>query len=294
MKASGHRQSIVFFGSGPVAARCLELLLEHYDIEAVVTKPRPPHHKYDVPVIEIASNHNLSILTAANRTELDGLISAQNFTSEIAVLIDFGIIVSKKIIDAFPLGIVNSHFSLLPEWRGADPITYAILSGQPKTGVSLMLIDEGMDTGKILTRRSIDIAPDDTSVSLTDKLIRLSSELLNECLPGYISGSLKPKNQPHPDRATYSRKLTKLDGIIDWSESAATIERKVRAYQPWPRCSTVINNHRIIILKSHVSDNKKTPLDIQCGDGAFLSIDQLIAPSGKTMSGDAFLRGYLA
>lgn len=294
MKTSGSRQSVVFFGSGPVAAHCLELLLQHVDVEAVITKPRPPHHKYDVPVIQTASNHSLNILTAANRSELNELMATQAFTSKLAILIDFGIIVSSEVIKSFPLGIINSHFSLLPEWRGADPITFAILSGQAKTGVSLMLIDEGMDTGKILTRRSLDIAPDDTSISLTDKLIELSDKLLEQYLPDFISGSLKPKNQPHPDRATYSRKLTKLDGLIDWSEPASTIERKIRAYQPWPRCSTVINNHRIIILKSHISDNKKTPLDIQCGDGAFLSIDQLMAPSGKTMSGDAFLRGYLA
>lgn len=294
MKASGHKQSVVFFGSGPVAANCLELLLQHCTVEAVITKPRPPHHKYDVPVIETAKKHNLEILSAANRSELDELIARHEFASKVAILIDFGIIVGKKAIDAFPLGIINSHFSLLPEWRGADPITFAILSGQPKTGVSLMLIDEGMDTGKLLTRRSLDIAPDDTSISLTEKLIQLSNELLKEYLPTYVSGPLKPKNQPHPDRATYSRKLTKLDGLIDWSEPAATIERKVRAYQPWPRCYTTIRDHRIIVLKSHIAENKKTPLDIQCGDGVFLSIDELIAPSGKTMTGDAFLRGYLA
>lgn len=294
MKASGDKQSVIFFGSGPVAASCLEMLLRHCIVEAVVTKPRPPHHKYDVPVIETAKKHNLEILSAANRSELDELIANNEFTSRVAILIDFGIIISKKVINAFPLGVINSHFSLLPEWRGADPITFAILSGQPKTGVSLMLIDEGMDTGRLLTRRSLDITPDDTSISLTEKLIQLSDELLKEYLPTYVSGLLTPKSQPHPDRATYSRKLTKPDGLIDWSEPAATIERKVRAYQPWPRCSTVINNHRVIVLKSHITDNKKTPLDILCGDGAFLSIDELIAPSGKTMSGDAFLRGYLS
>lgn len=294
MTASGPKLSIVFFGSGPVAAQCLELLQVHTNIEAVITKPQPPHHKHNMPVIETAKKYGLTTLYSSNRIELDELIEKHNFSSNVAVLIDFGIIVSKKAINHFQFGIVNSHFSLLPEWRGADPITFAILSGQTKTGVSLMLIDEGMDTGKILTRRATGIDADDTSVSLTDKLIRLSDELLKQHLPAYVSGSLKPKKQPHPDRASYSRKLTKIDGIIDWTEPAATIERKVRAYQPWPRCSTVVSGHRLIVLKSHVSNSKKTPLDIQCGDGAFLSIDQLIAPSGKTMSGDAFLRGYLA
>ncbi len=293
MTSSG-KPRVVFFGSGPVAARSLELLLAHAEIEAVITKPRPPHHRYDVPVLSLAEKHHLPVLTARNRAELDTLVQAQSFTSRLAILIDFGIIVSRTVIDTFPLGIINSHFSLLPQWRGADPITFAILSGQEKTGVSLMLIDEGMDTGKLLTYRTLHINPNETSITLTDRLISLSDELLTEYIPRYLAGEVKPKQQPHPDRVTYSRKLTKQDGIIDWNEPADVIERKIRAFQPWPKCRGQVGNWSLIITRAHVSDTKNTPLDVTCGDGRVLSIDEVIAPSGKKMPADAFLRGYAA
>src|SRR5687768_5450622 len=119
-------EPITFFGSGPVAAASLRLLAEDFTIEAVITKPRPAHHRGPVPVIELAEELGLKVYTAGNRRELDELFTGNPVRSSLAVLIDFGIIVSRQIIDYFPLGIINSHFSLLPEWRGADPITFAI------------------------------------------------------------------------------------------------------------------------------------------------------------------------
>ena len=143
-------QKLVFFGSGPVAASALRLLVKGFDIEAIITKPRPAHHRGEVPILAAAQELSLPIFTAANKQELDELFSTNPVSSRLAVLIDFGIIVSQKIIDYFPLGIINSHFSLLPQWRGADPITFAILSGQARTGVSLMLLVEAMDEGPLL------------------------------------------------------------------------------------------------------------------------------------------------
>ncbi len=124
---------------------------------------------------------------------------------------------SQRVIDAFPLGIINSHFSLLPHLRGADPITWSIANGDEKTGVSLMLVDTGLDTGKLITSRSLALDGTETTPSLTDKLITLSDELLQEYIPRYLAGDVSPRAQPHPDRATYARKLTKDDGRIDWT-----------------------------------------------------------------------------
>lgn len=293
MTPSG-KTKIVFFGSGPVAARCLELLIPKFEIETVITKPRPPHHKYDVPVLSMSERYDLPVLLANDRKELNALVASHKFESQIAILIDFGIIVSRQVIDAFPLGIVNSHFSLLPLWRGADPITFSVLNGDEKTGVSLMLIDEGMDTGKLLTSRSLHLDKEETSITLTDRLIELSDQLIAEYVPRYIAADLKPKNQPHPDRVTYSRKLTKEDGQIDWSEPADVIERKIRAFQPWPKCHGQIGSWSLIITKAHVGDTKHTPLDVTCGGDSILCIDEVIAPSGKKMPADAFLRGYAA
>lgn len=292
--------SIVFFGSGPVAARCLQLLHHTFAIEAVITKPKPPHHKHDVPVLQLAQQYNLPTFTASNKYELDELISAHSFASKLAILIDFGIIVSRKVITAFPLGIVNSHFSLLPRWRGADPITFAIVSGDTKSGVSLMLIDEGMDTGKLLTHKTLAIGPTETSITLTSRLITLSNDLLCDYIPRYINGEITPKSQPHPTRATYSRKLTKQDSIIDWNLSAEQLERNIRGFVGWPGSRTTLGTLTVIITAAQAVGGSGTPgnynvqgkrLIIYTGKNA-LSITAL-KPAGKNeMPVAAFLAGY--
>ena len=289
--SSGQNNTAVFFGNGPVAAQCLELLLAHTNVEAIITKPRPPHHKGSVPVLELAQAQGLPVHTVSSKADVDQLLAQENFASRYAVLIDFGIIISRAAIDSFELGIINSHFSLLPHLRGADPITWAIANGDAKTGVSLMLVDEGMDTGKLLTYRTLHIAPNDTTPTLTDKLITLSDELIQEYVPQYLAGALKAKNQPHPTRATYSRKLTKQDGVIDWSKSAAQLEREIRAFQPWPASRTTLGTVEVIITAAHVSDTQQA-LSIKCGDGKYLSIDYLKPAGKKEMPSQAFLAGY--
>ena len=292
--------TIVFFGSGPVAARSLELLAQDFQIEAIVTKPKPDHHRGDFPVVTVAEELGLKTLYARDKAELSQLFATKPVTSTIAVLIDFGIIVSRQVIDYFPLGIINSHFSLLPEWRGADPISFSILSGQAKTGVSVMVIDEGMDTGKLITQKGLPIAPDDTTPSLTDKLITLSHELLRDHLPDYIAGVIKPRQQPHPDRATYSRKLTKDDGLIDWTKPAAQIEREIRAFIDWPKSRTTLGGKEVIITSAQVTEQSGEPgnpiiidknLVIPCGNQALRIIS--LKPAGKNeMSGEAFIAGH--
>lgn len=299
---SGANEPTVFFGSGPVAAACLELLLKHTPVEAVVTKPRPPHHKGNVPVLEIACVCGLRTIEAGSKQELEAALSENQFSSRYAVLIDFGIILSKPIIDTFPLGIINSHFSLLPHLRGADPITWAIANGDEKTGVSLMLVDAGMDTGKLLTCRTLHIRPGETTPELTQRLTLLSDELLQEYLPPYLAGTLQPKNQPHPSRATYSRKLTKADGLIDWNEPAEVIERKIRAFSGWPKSHVTLGTLPVIITKARLSDYKWKPtpghlmpmkdkLFIGTGKG-WLEILKLKPTGKKEMPAKAFLAGY--
>ncbi len=284
-------ESCVFFGSGPVAARCLELLLEHTQVEAVITKPRPPHHRGSVPVLELAEARGLAVHTAHDKTALDELIEQTNFSSRYAVLIDFGIIVSQRVIDAFELGIINSHFSLLPLLRGADPITFAILEGHAKTGVSLMLVDRGMDTGKLLTQKTLHLDGSETTPSLTEDLIQLSDELIREYLPRYLSGDLQPRAQPHPDRATYSRKLTKADGQLNLSRPAAKLERQIRAFVDWPQSRIRLGTVDVIITAAHVSDHE-TELSLRCGDSTYLAIDRLKPAGKKEMPVGAFLAGY--
>jgi len=172
--------------------------------------------------------------------------------------------------------------------------------GDTKTGVSLMMIDEGMDTGKILTSRTLHISKAETSVTLTERLVKLSDDLLAEYTPRYIAGEVTPKNQPHPSRATYSRKLTKQDGTIDWTLPAEQIERNIRGYIEWPGSRTTINGLDIIITAAKVTDLQGKPgthavhgkeLIIHAGKGA-LSIESLKPAGKKEMPVTAFLAGY--
>ncbi len=292
--------SIVFIGSGPVAAKSLQLLSKSFLIEAVLTKPQPKHHKTTFPVLAIANHLNLPVHTVSSNAEISKLIATKPFKSKIAVLIDFGILVGLDAINYFPFGIVNSHFSLLPEWRGADPITFALLSGQTKTGVSLMLVDEGLDTGKIIAQKSLTIAAKAESKSLTNDLIKISASMLEENIPKYISGNLKPREQSHRGRETYSRKLTKADGVIDWNKPAIKIDQEIRAYSQWPKSTATIANKDIIITEANVVEASGVPgkfevrgksLIVFTGKQA-LSIIKL-KPAGKNeMTIEAFLAGY--
>jgi len=300
-------ESIVFFGSGPVAAASLVLLAKTFHIEAVVTKPRPPHHHGSVPVLETAEQLGLHIVEAANKKSVTEQVLAAKFKSRVAVLIDFGIIIEQKVIDAFPLGILNSHFSLLPQWRGADPITFSILSGQTKTGVSLMLLVEAMDEGPLLAIGEYDLPATITTPELTRDLIELSYALLRDTLPKYLAGEVKTASQEkvagivgYSVVPTYSRKLTKEDGILDWKKPASQLEREVRAYQDWPKSRCILGGHAVIITAAHAEPGDGEPgtlwhkdksLGIYCARGV-LMIDAL-KPAGKqAMPIDAFLNGY--
>ena len=293
-------EKIIFFGSGPVAAKSLKLLNDVFDIEAVITKPAKTRKNDPVPVIDLCKELNIKFFLTSNKIELDKLLQQKIIKSRLAILIDFGIIISQNAIDYFPLGIINSHFSLLPKWRGADPITFSILSGEKETGVSLMLLTSGMDEGPLLAQKSITLTEFTTTSLLTDELILLSDELLKEYVPKYLSKEISTFEQPLNIPISYSRKLTKQDGLIDWSKSAIKIEREIRAYNEWPKSYTNINGKLIIIVKAELfNDNGKAgdwlvkdgQLIFYCGEGA-LSIKKL-KPSGKNeMNIIAFLAGY--
>lgn len=290
---------IVFFGSGPVSAKSLELLLKNFSVEAVITKPKPPHHKQEFPVISVAKTNNLPIHLAKNKKELSQLFKDQIFESKLGVLIDFGIIVAQDVISYFPKGIINSHFSVLPEWRGADPITFAVLSGQKTTGVSLMLLVEKMDEGPLLAYGEYKPVPNITTPVLTDHLINFSDQMLTAEIPRYLAGA-KPSPQTITGRkVSYSKKLKKSDGIVDWTKPAVQIEREIRAYLGWPRSNANLLGKDIIITKAHVTDDKGKPgnvssstkeLIVFCGEKA-IRIDKLIPSGKKEMTGKAFLAG---
>lgn len=300
-------EPIVFFGTGPVAAKSLELLAQTFDIEAVITKPRPKHHHGNVPVLESAERLGLRAIEVVNKKAVTEAMKTAEFKSRVAVLIDFGILIEQKAIDTFPLGIVNSHFSLLPQWRGADPITFSVLSGQSRTGVSLMLLVEAMDEGPLLAIGEYDLPTGITTPKLTEDLIALSYALLKDTLPKYITGEVKSASQEkvasvvgYSAEPSYSRKLTKEDGILDWSKPADQLEREVRAYLDWPKSRTIVGGHAIIITQARAEAGEGTPgelwrsgrsLGVYCSKGVLML--ERIKPAGKQEMGvEAFLNGY--
>ena len=297
-------QSLTFFGNGPVAAESLAFLIDIFEVELVITKRRPAHHKDPAPVEELAKAHGITYTFADTKAELDTIIADVKPTSPFGVVIDYGVIISEDVIDYFPLGIINSHFSLLPEWRGADPITFSLLSGQSKTGVSLMLIDTGLDTGPLLAVGEYEINPNETGASLTSNLIDLSNALLKETIPLYLEGLIvaAPQADANHYPITYSRKLTKQDGWLNINKPAHVLEREICAFSDWPKSKlTIGNNLAVIVTKASVVDKQLQPGEISVSEqkeilvGTRVGSIQLIElmPLGKQkMTAAAFLNGY--
>lgn len=295
------KPSAVFFGTGDVAAESLKFMNKFFNIEAVITKAKPAKHKGPWPVEQVATNQSLKIIYADSKAMLEQKIATESFISKLGVVIDFGIIIPWSVINKFPLGIINSHFSLLPRWRGADPITYAVLNGDEETGVSLMKIVQKLDEGPILAQQKINLNKGTDARGLTKKLIALSNKLLLDYLPRYIEGKL-PLSEQAKTGLSYSYKLHKSDGIIDWTKSADKIEREIRAYIIWPKSRSRFGSIDVIIKKAALSGHTGEPgelaitegkLIVFCGDGS-LEIKELQPAGKKAMAAEEFLRGYKA
>jgi methionyl-tRNA formyltransferase len=292
-------ETIVFFGSGPVAATSLALLAKDFVIEAVVTKPQPAHHKQAFPVLKLADELGLKVCTPINKKELSELIIQSPFNSRLGIVIDYGIIIDESVIDSFSKGIINSHFSLLPKWRGADPISFAILSGEPTTGVSIMRIVKALDEGPLFSQEELNLLDDEAAPELTARLVELSHRMLVKIVPEYLQGSIEPKPQDSVG-ISYSRKLTKADGLIDWNMPAKDLDRQVRAFIEWPRSYTSLGGNEVIVTKTKPVEGSGEPgrllidkhsLGVFTGDGV-LQIMRLV-PSGKReMDIISFMAGY--
>lgn len=291
---------LIFFGSGPVAADSLAFLAENFTVEGVVSKAALPSHKSLPPVEDAAVKMGLPLYFANNRKELDVLLKRQNVKSDVGVIVDYGVIVSEQAISAFKMGIINSHFSLLPQWRGADPITFAILSGQPNTGVSLMKIVPALDEGELLSQEKLAITSEMTTPELTEKLVELSNSMLVRDLPRYLAGELKTTEQPQ-DGVSYSRKLTKQDGAVDWHKPAVEIEREIRAFLTWPKSTARLFGQDVILCKAKLAAGSGQPgqtFSHPDGIGVFTGKGSLIItrlkPAGRQeMAAADFLRGHV-
>ncbi len=308
--------NFVFFGTPRFAVSILEILKQNGLSPALVVsapdksggrglKPKPP------PVKIWAEKNNIPVLQPEN-------LKSSNFTQELlnigcltAVVAAYGKIIPKEILDVFSKGILNVHPSLLPSWRGADPIRAVLLAGDEKTGVTIMLMDEKMDHGPILKHETLNLNHSENYSELEKLLAELGGKLLAEMIPKWLDGEIEPKEQDH-SKATYTKKITKEDGHINWRESAELIERKIRALNPWPGTFAFWNGKRIKIIEAwsksdldhlpgrvwtkpgfvhgfvHKQDSE---LGITCGNGVIL-VKKLQLEGKKPQDAKDFLNGY--
>ena len=290
-------ETIVFFGTEDFSLATLEQLIDAgYSIAAVVTKPDAPRgrgHKLTPPSVKVlAQQHNIPVLQPQKLKEIAEDLRALGPAT--GVLVSYGKIIPQSIIDLFTPGIINVHPSLLPKYRGPSPIESAIENGDRETGVSIMQLSAAMDAGPVYTQIHHPLTGTETQPELYATLAQKGAETLLKTLPAIIRGELQPTPQ-NDAQATYCQLLSKEDAWLNPSNlTAQQAERKIRAHLAWPKSKLHFGDHTIIITKAHVASTQKTPLDIMCQDGVFLCIDEVIAPSGRRMHAEDFLRGYAA
>jgi methionyl-tRNA formyltransferase len=258
---------VVFFGTAELACATLEALATdpRFQVLAVVTQPDKPRGRdlqvQPSAVKAMALKLNLSVLQPRRAREPAFIGEVRALLPEVGVVVAYGQILPQSLLDVPRHGFVNVHTSLLPKHRGAAPIQAALLSGDAETGVSIMKMDAGLDTGPILSQLSTQITAADTSQTLHDRLARIGAELLLQTLPRYASGEIQPRAQP--EGATYAAKIEKAHGLINWNEPAEMIERKIRAFTPWPGAYTYFEiggQIRLVkIWKARIEDRSGAP-----------------------------------
>ncbi len=233
---------IIFAGTPEFAVPSLEAVTSSgHDIAAVYTQPDRPAGRgrklTASPVKQAALAHGLTVFQPPTLRDAAAVEALGSHDADLMVVVAYGLLLPQTVLDAPRLGCVNVHASLLPRWRGAAPIQRAILAGDRETGVTIMRMEAGLDTGPMYLKRAIPIAGNDTGGSLHDKLSVLGAEALLEALPGIADGSLLPRSQD-ASQSTYAGKLTKEEAPIDWRRPAVEIERMIRAFDPWPVAQT--------------------------------------------------------
>jgi methionyl-tRNA formyltransferase len=294
---------VVFMGSPEFAAPTLQALNERFEVAGVVTQPDRPAgrgRKLQASAVKLlAGELGLPTIQPEKLRDEEAMRQLAAWKPDLIVVAAYGQILKPEVLDLPPHGCLNVHASLLPRWRGASPIQAAILHGDEKTGVTIMKMDAGMDTGPVLSQREISIEGDDTGGSLSAKLAALGAELLGETLPAYLSGALKPQPQDEK-QATYTKLLKKSDGKLDFETSAEELARKVRGYNPWPGAfvrwqGQLLKIHAVTTANKNNAGAGKTLIHEglpAIGTQQGILILEEVQPAGKqAMPGAAFLTG---
>ncbi len=312
---------IIYMGTPHFAVPALEALIakaapgvllpEGYELVTVITRPDKPAGRgkeivYS-PVKQTALAHNIPVWQPGSLKRPEHIEGLAAYKADLYIVAAFGQILPQAVLDQPRYGTLNIHASLLPKYRGVSPISEAILQGDSETGVTIMLLDAGVDTGPILLSRAIPIAEDETAGSLTDKLAVLGAEALVETIPLWVQGKITPQSQDE-QKASHTHMLHKEDGEISWNRPAAVLAREVRAYNPWPSAYTYWHGRLLKLLSARAETLEPgaevTPgtvtlrkeaghqvLAIVTGSG-LLDVDTLQLEGKRVMSAEEFVRGY--
>jgi methionyl-tRNA formyltransferase len=290
-------------GSPDFAVPALKALFAHYPLVGVVTQPDRPAGRGGTlkppAVKEAALRLDIPVMQPEKLRLPDAMTQLRAWSPDLIVVAAFGQILRPDVLDLPHFGCINVHGSLLPRWRGAAPIQAAILAGDTETGITIMKMDTGVDTGPILSQRYLPIAPDDTAGSLLARLALLGAELLVDALPRYLCGELAPKPQLETG-ATYAPMLKKEDGLLDFTLPVVELERRIRAMHPWPGAYFEFNGAPLKVQRGRVSGEKSPGAGHRLivegrpalGTGEGILVLEEVQPAGKkSMPGKAFLAG---
>ena len=297
---------IVFMGTPEFAVPPLEgLIRQRYQIVAVYTQPDKSAGRSRIPIASpvktAALSHNLPVEQPLSLKSSETVAKLASFQPEVIVVAAYGQILPQAVLDIPEHGCINIHPSLLPGHRGPSPVATTILAGDEVTGVTIMLMDRGMDTGPIIAQEKVAVSPQDTTGSLTMKLSQVSARLLPDVLKSWVKGGLTPQPQNHAE-ATYSRLIAKTDGEIDWHLPAVALGRRVRAFQPWPGAYTRWQGRKLEVIEAVplpgktgagqvvAWEQKEAAFGVGTGEG-ILGIVKLQLEGKREMTAAEFLRG---
>jgi methionyl-tRNA formyltransferase len=297
---------LAFMGTPPFAAQALQALIDAgHEIACVYTQPPRPagrgHKLVSSAVQVLAESHGIPVRSPKSVKPPAEHEAFAALNLDVAVVAAYGLILPQAILDAPKYGCINIHASLLPRWRGAAPIHRAILAGDAETGITIMRMDAGLDTGPMLLKRAIPIGRRTTATALTDELAALGAAMIVEALDALGKGQLAETPQP-AEGVTYASKLDRSEGTIDWCLPALDLDRRVRALNPWPGAVFTTRGERIKLLEASVKPGQGAPGTVlepandgcpvvACSDGA-LKLSSLQRPGRTAQDGSAFLRGF--
>lgn len=296
---------VVFMGTPEFAVPCLQKLIDcGHEVTGVFTQPDKPQGRKMVltppPVKVLALENGINVYQPVKMRDGTALDMLKEANPELVIVVAYGKILPKEILEFPKYGCINIHASLLPELRGAAPIQWSVINGCEKTGVTSMQMDEGLDTGDMLIKSELEIGINETAGEIHDKLSVLGAEVLEQTVDALLKGELKPKKQNH-DLFTYAPMLSKELSPIDWNLNAKAVHDKIRGLSPWPSATAVIGGKKVKIHKSVLAPEKGTKpgevvaadkrLVVACGDLNCIEILELQAEGKKSMKAADYLRG---